>query len=327
MKHWFKFLTCLLILGAFVSADTGKIIINDVEGDVFIKKAKEKDAIFAEVDMELNEGDILFTQKDARAEIIFEENDTLVTLQETSVLQIVKNEKTATEQKTFLNLISGTIINIVNKVIGVNRDFEVKTETANAVVKGTEFAVDAAEKDSMIGVFDGVVNVTGFDAGGNSLGMVATPKDSEIRVVLNQRGYSPEKFKNRMMLLSKRNQFELASLRVYQQLKKSGDLDIVRVARKAAIVNNVSEYLAKHPDLLDKLSPVQKERLQKFLEENKKLKDLKFKEIKEKYPVLIEKYRLRNWERLMRLHEIQEMNYDNFPPRLLRFLQMTGQKK
>lgn len=304
--------TTLLIFVFFLGniyAEKGCANIVDLEGEVFVKKVLDKEPIEGEVDMEIFEGDEIFTGGNGKVELIFDDDNTVVRINENSHLIVRKIEKDKDTRNSLLELIKGNIINVINKVSGVKYNYEVKTPSAIAAVKGTEFVVEANDKESYVGVFNGEVKVAGFDLTGNRLHDVLVNKDKGMKILLNQRNYLPEilAWKWRTEEINFLRATIWKNLKQYQELRKSGIWNKIKEARKVVKVKTLAEWIKNNPDWFNKLPVEKKERINKFLEENKKLKDIKIDELRQKYPLLIDRFKeiqRQNLERLKSHHSI-----------------------
>ena len=307
MKNILKALLITAFLVSFGAAET-KAVISDLEGDVFVKKVNDAELNIAEIDMELADGDIIITKKGGKAEIVFDENNSMITLLENTQLVLTKMENTRAEQNTFIELIAGGIVNIINKTTGIKKTFEVKTPFAVAAVKGTQFGVEALEKESNFGVFEGEVAVNGIDASGNPLEETFVTENNECHIAQNQRSYKPEKIRNRMQkVFGEAHKKSLANAALYAKLKKSGDYEKIKAARRVMVLAGIKEFIKSNPDWKSKLTPEQMARIHLVLKSERSSDDIRnFKEVLKKYPSLIEKYRHMQIERLGKLKDFKE---------------------
>ena len=307
MKKLSKSFVFIAVLCAFSFAET-RAVISDMEGDVFVKKVKNAELTVADVDMELNDGDIIITKKDGKAEIIFDESNSMITLLENTQLVLAKMESTSKEQNTFLELIAGGIVNIINKAEGVKKSFEVKTPNAVAAVKGTQFGVEAFEKESNFGVFEGEVVVSGVDASGVLLEKANVTENNECRISLNQRNYKQEKIKSRMQkVFGDIHRRSLANGSLYAKLKKSGDFEKIKAARRVMMLAGAKEYMRKNPEWRKNLSPEQLARINFMLKSEKSSENIQsLKETIKRYPFLIEKYRRIQMENFRKIGDLKE---------------------
>ncbi len=126
-----------------------------VSGDVVVRSADGGADAAAETGMPLEEGDLIVVPADASAEVALD-GGSLITVRENSEFKI---EKTAKGDATFF-LQVGSLLAKIQK-LGENR-LRVRTPTAVAAVRGTEFGVEVEGESSHVGVFDeGKVVVSG----------------------------------------------------------------------------------------------------------------------------------------------------------------------
>lgn len=130
-----------------------------VSGDVTVHSVDGSPEVSGEAGMPLEEGDRVVVAEGGSAEIALD-GGSLITLRENSDFKLEKTTKG--ESSFFLSL--GSLLAKIQK-LGPQR-LRVRTPTAVAAVRGTEFGVEVDGDDSHIGVFDeGKVEVTG-DKGG-----------------------------------------------------------------------------------------------------------------------------------------------------------------
>ena len=132
---------------ARISASTGEVVVHPAEGG---------DEAAAEKDMPLDEGDRVTTGDDSSADISLD-GGSLIHLEANTDFTI---EKTARSQSSF-SLAFGSILAKIQKL--GSQSLTVRTPSAVAAVRGTEFGVDAAaDQQTHVGVFDeGRVEVKG----------------------------------------------------------------------------------------------------------------------------------------------------------------------
>lgn len=130
-----------------------------VSGDVTVLAADGSPEVSGEDGMPLEEGDRVVTAEGGSAEVCLD-GGSLITVRENSDFKL---EKTAKGESSFY-LALGSLLAKIQK-LGDQR-LKVRTPTAVAAVRGTEFGVEVDGDDSHVGVFDeGKVEVTG-DKGG-----------------------------------------------------------------------------------------------------------------------------------------------------------------
>ena len=130
-----------------------------VSGDVTIIAVDGSPEVSGEAGMPLEEGDRVVVAEGGSAEVALD-GGSLITVRENSDFKL---EKTAKGESSFFLQI-GSLLAKIQKL--GNHRLRVRTPTAVAAVRGTEFGVEVDGDDSHIGVFDeGKVEVTG-DKGG-----------------------------------------------------------------------------------------------------------------------------------------------------------------
>ncbi len=130
-----------------------------VSGDVTVVAADGSPEVSGEAGMPLEEGDRVVVAQGGSAEVALD-GGSLITVRENSDFKL---EKTAKGESTFY-LSLGSLLAKIQKL--GNQRLRVRTPTAVAAVRGTEFGVEVDGDNSHVGVFDeGKVEVTG-DKGG-----------------------------------------------------------------------------------------------------------------------------------------------------------------
>lgn len=128
-------------------------------GEVTVHPADGSAEVAADDGMPLEQGDRVVTAAGAWAEIGFD-GSSLVTLRENSDFTL---ERTETDSSSFRLSLGALVAKIES--LGA-RQLHVRTPTAVAAVRGTEFGVEVEPDQTHVGVYDeGSVEVTG-DAGG-----------------------------------------------------------------------------------------------------------------------------------------------------------------
>src|SRR3989338_3343944 len=130
-------------------------------GAIYFKAKGEKKWIVAEVDIEINEGDRIRTGTDGRMELLLQDGSKLSignnTEMEITRFLIDKDKRSGT-----IFLIKGKLRAIVAKFSG-RTDMKVKTPTAVAGIKGTDFIVMNEGKANVLFGEEGSVEVKGKD--------------------------------------------------------------------------------------------------------------------------------------------------------------------
>ncbi|MGN1102684.1 MAG: FecR domain-containing protein, partial [Huintestinicola sp.] len=109
--------------------------------DVSGKADVERSAVVLDAykGMNLESGDVLSVREDSTARISLD-GDKFILLDRNTVLEM-KAEGTASDSRTTINLVSGTILNELTQPLSANSVYEVNTPKATMAVRGTEFTV------------------------------------------------------------------------------------------------------------------------------------------------------------------------------------------
>ncbi len=130
-----------------------------VTGEVVVRPAGGGDEVSGEAGMPLEEGDRVVTSADSTAEIALD-GDSLIALGANSDFTLENTRKSA----SIFSLALGSLLAKIQKL--GSQSLSVRSPTAVAAVRGTEFGVDAAGDHSSVGVFDeGRVEVKGASGG------------------------------------------------------------------------------------------------------------------------------------------------------------------
>ena len=156
-----------LLLGFSQARAEGVFMV--VKGD--IKVEKNGKAVPAKVGMKVVQADTIIAGKDARAKIVMKDKNVLNISPDSKIVieKYVSNEKTDDKNVT-LNVLYGKVRSTVNqKYDGEKNKFHVKTPSAVAGVRGTDF-ISGYQPDiqkAEFVTFEGQVEVGTLDAGGN----------------------------------------------------------------------------------------------------------------------------------------------------------------
>jgi hypothetical protein len=165
MKIYLAGLAALALLSApaFAPDDRWDARVAAVSGDAAVRPADGSPEVSAEEDMPLEEGDLIVVGEGGSAEVALD-GGSLITVRENSEFVV---EKTARGESSFF-LKAGSLLAKIQKL--ASSRFSVRTPTAVAAVRGTEFGVETDGEETHIGVFDeGKVEVTGQDGGSELL--------------------------------------------------------------------------------------------------------------------------------------------------------------
>ncbi len=161
---------CLLVVAFPVFAAQSFGVLMVVKGNVKIFK-KDDTSTDARISSKVFPEDTVVTGKDSRAKIVMSDRNIINVLPETKLRidQYINNEK---EKNVRLSLIQGKVRNNVEQKYDSEKNrFEVKTPTAVAGVRGTQFitSFDRITNKTEIVTLKGEVAFQGLDASSNKL--------------------------------------------------------------------------------------------------------------------------------------------------------------
>lgn len=122
--------------------------LTKIEGSVEVRDKAEAEYHAAEEGLPLEVGDTIRTGADGRAEVGLD-GDSVVMLQENTRFTIGSTRRS----NAFMSLSLGTLLAKFSSLGKADR-FRIKTFTAVAAIRGTEFGVSADDAGSRVGVFD-----------------------------------------------------------------------------------------------------------------------------------------------------------------------------
>ncbi|MBI4051619.1 MAG: FecR domain-containing protein [Elusimicrobia bacterium] len=156
------------------SAEESETTIVSVNGTVEFLSGRQEQWTPAEAGTLLEPGDSVRTGKNSSAEIMTAEENVL-DLSENSVFSVPKEEA---HSSFFLR--AGTVLARIKSFLKGEKRFRIRTPTAVAAVRGTQFGITASEEETSAGVFDeGVLEVESLDSQGNPLGEKVTLNPGE----------------------------------------------------------------------------------------------------------------------------------------------------
>lgn len=169
MKKIFT-ISCLFVFCSSTFAATSFGVLMVVKGSVKILK-KDDTSTDAKISSKVFPEDTIITGKDSRAKIVMSDRNIINVLPETKLRidQYINNEK---EKNVRLSLIQGKVRNNVEQKYDNEKNrFEVKTPTAVAGVRGTQFitSFDRLTNKTEIVTLKGEVAFQGLDAKSNKL--------------------------------------------------------------------------------------------------------------------------------------------------------------
>jgi len=226
-----------------------------VTGDVTVLPADGSPEISGEADMPLEEGDRVVVAEGGSAEVALD-GGSLLALRENSELKI---EKTAKNDSTFF-LSTGALLAKIQKLL--NQNFRVRTPTAVAAVRGTEFGVEVDGDDSHVGVFDeGKVEVTG--AAGGTPELLISNQETSIK-----KGLAPEHAAQLKRFTARRAQMRNQRRRVAAIKAKWAALPPEqRLEKRRKAIERMREhrkkFLEKRADVKQKLTDKQRQAVER----------------------------------------------------------------
>ena len=193
MKKIVIFVLCGIILSAFSVISSGKeqILVGSfttVKGKVTVQRGGEEKWEKAGADMPVYPGDKVKTEAKSEAELILDDGS-MLRIEEKTLIEIVDSkieEGTEEGKKSFLiNLGLGKVLNNLKKLIHKESRYNIKTQTAVAGVRGTEFSVESQKDKTEVAVFEGEVDVSAPIISGQSV------RVSQDQQTLVEKGKAP----------------------------------------------------------------------------------------------------------------------------------------
>jgi len=207
-----------------------------ITGSVKIYKYGEKNGVPAESNIPVEEGDKLKTGSKSKAEILLDDGS-IIMMEELSEITIESFRVDPKQEKVEVSLLLriGQLFAGITKFKHRNSRVDIRTPTAVAGVRGTEFVVEVLEDQENgdhslvtdVGVFEGNVMVDGLDKNGNILKGVQEPlvPGTQSRI---KRFKAPERkraFSKRMLIHKKkmvlfRKNAVLKRMKIQETIKK-----------------------------------------------------------------------------------------------------------
>lgn len=187
-----------------ISADFGTFIL--VKGKVYIEDSNTV-RTEARVNSKIYEGQMVVTEADSRAKIVMSDRNIINVLPNTK-LKIEKYRGSARDKNVSLNLIEGRVrTNIEQSYDGQSNKFEIRTSTAVAGVRGTQFmtSYDTGSKVTEILTFEGRVTLKALTrTSGNSLVEISVSRGERLRMGGDGQASEPSRIpKQELKLLDK----------------------------------------------------------------------------------------------------------------------------
>lgn len=153
--------SALLLATSFAHAQDVHGVLRVVKGDVQIKQAKTGQTVKARLGEQVYPKDIVITGKEARAKIVMVDNNEINVSPESQIeIQHYEFNPDAGKKDVLLNVIYGKVrAKVEQKYDGQSAKFQIKTPSAVAGVRGTDFmaSFDKAGASSSVVTFQGKV--------------------------------------------------------------------------------------------------------------------------------------------------------------------------
>ncbi len=170
-----------------LSEDAYRVVkIFDIDGSADVSR-NEWDILDAYIGMNLEGGDLLSVAPKSTVNLSLD-SDKYIMLEENTKLAIVA-EGTAENSKTYLELVSGAILNEITKPLAPGAVYEVNTPKSTMAIRGTSFFVDVKKHEdgsyiTTLTTIHGVVEVQLKDENENKKGEpVLVPEDKEVVII------------------------------------------------------------------------------------------------------------------------------------------------
>lgn len=155
------FATALILMGHPALAENVHGVLRVVKGDVKIQSVKKGQLIKARIGEQVFPRDVILIGKDSRAKIVMVDNNEINISPESQVeIQHYEFDPAAGKKDVLLNVIYGKVrAKVEQKYDGKSAKFQVKTPSAVAGVRGTDFlaSFNRANSHSQVVTFQGKV--------------------------------------------------------------------------------------------------------------------------------------------------------------------------
>jgi len=214
--------------------------LTDVGGTVFVQIASAGEWIPAETGIPIAENDEIMTESDSFADILIDDGSLVRVAENThiSVSELAFNEETR-EVKTSIFLQVGKLLSNITAFLHKDSYYDVRTPTAVAGVRGTEFMVDATDAlQTEVGVFDGRVSVGNLDKNGVLVpdSTVHVPRGKQTMVARLKRPRRPFAHTAKMTTYQKR--FSRLRKKAIENKKNLTKIKLKRLSRKKSFLQN-----------------------------------------------------------------------------------------
>ncbi|HBU70185.1 MAG TPA: hypothetical protein DEE98_07375 [Elusimicrobia bacterium] len=181
------------------------------------------------------------------------DDGTIIYIGENTLYSVDNIEIAGETHSSKFSLWFGKIIASVSK--HRNTKMMIKTPTAVASVRGTEFAVEASSESANIGVFEGVVAVSDQEKSGEEIEL---SQDQESSVDAGMKPSMPQKLREVMLRNRERmNDIRKRSAELKEKLKRTTPQ--ARLAGRKSALERFSAIKEKQKEMKDKLKDRRKE--------------------------------------------------------------------
>lgn len=227
-------------------------------GDVSVVPADGSAEVSGEAGMPLEEGDRVVTGEGGSAEVALD-GSSLITVRENSDFKL---EKTAKGESSFF-LSVGSMLAKIQKL--GNQRLRVRTPTAVAAVRGTEFGVEAAGAQSHVGVFDeGKVEVTG-DKGGTPELLISNQETSVAKGAAPEHAAQLKRFIAHRALMRGHGR-RLAAIKAKWKALPPAERKEMRAKMLKRMLEHRKKFMEKRAELKQKLEDKRKQRVERSQE-------------------------------------------------------------
>lgn len=198
MRYLIAAALTLTLSGAALAQDAADwdARLGAVKGEVTVYSGGDEDGAAGEEGMPLDAGDRVVTAEGASAEVVLD-GGSLITLREGSDFKI----QSAAKADSVFTLTLGSLLAKIQK-LGEQR-MRIKTTTAVAAVRGTEFGVEVEDQDNThVGVFDeGKVEVNTADEAGTPELLISNQETKVSKGLRPMHAYQLQRFMRHRALM------------------------------------------------------------------------------------------------------------------------------
>ncbi len=174
----FKFTLFVFVFGFAVNSFAGDGVISSVKGKAFSKKPEKKERK-ARRGQRLQPGDAIKTEAGGYVKVTMSDKNIFHVGPDTEVIlksyQLEGEQEEGQKPLAQLEVLYGKVRTVIDEDFKAKgHRFEVNTRAAVLGVRGTDFLTEHSEvaEQTRATAFSGVVNITGVDAQGNSVGSI-----------------------------------------------------------------------------------------------------------------------------------------------------------